>query len=487
MALALCLSLAGAVLLIPFVHALIPLLPLLSFQPCAKLRFPPNKLSRVQIITVIAFLSLKSSLKQLGLVPSLRPSRVSASPARNGNAFHLPDLRLGMPVVVNRADMESYERATCAPNTASPTSGANSLFLLSPVTEPLMLLLLARPVCPILPLGSVNVRNRFDFISPGECKNVSLRTRLRAEASLRRKGRRVKRGVEFDVAIEVFGEDTGELIFRQVMTILQFLDRMVEPIWHESPQMESNDLYSLPDDAYRITSEEMLTIQQEAPSAWAALCKDYNPTHISATAARLLGFPGRIAHGNQAAAMMVERLASTPGSSIRNLWLDSNMPSFMVVAFRRPMVVPMQLLVKTTDDATQQRSKRSDEALVMSHKQITAWAAEAGLPDNIRRVAKAHYKRVYSMDAFKGKRQDAIMAGCIFIACRDCNTPRTFSEIYSFTHVPKKEIGTVYKTLERFLSSTLDETLHHFRLYGRGKVYVEGRVGWLGQNSALQE
>jgi acyl dehydratase len=481
MALILYLSLAGAVALITLVHTLIPLLPLLSFQPCAKLYFSPDKLSGVQILIVIAFLSLKSSLKQLGLVPSLRPSRVRSSAARNGNAFHLPDVRLEMSVVVNRADMESYERATCAPNTASPTSGANSLFLLSPVTEPLMLLLLARPACPILPLGSVNVRNRFEFVSPGECKNVSLCTRLRAEAFLRRKGRRVKRGVEFDVAIEVFGEDTGELIFRQVITILQFLGSTVEPIWHESPQKESNDLYSLPDEACIYTSAELVTIQEEAPSAWAALCKDYNPIHFSSIAARLFGFPGKIAHGNQAVAMMVERLASTPRSSIGNLWLDSSIPSFMEVEFRRPMVVPMQLLVKTTDDATQQRSKVSDEALVMSHKQINTWAAEARLPDNIRRLAKAHYKRVYNMDAFKEKSQDAIMAGCIFIACRDCNNPRTFSEIYSFTRVPKKEIGAVYKTLARFLFSSLDETLHHFRLHGRGKVYVEGRVGWLGQ------
>ena len=53
--------------------------------------------------------------------------------------------------------MEFYGRATCASNIVSPTSGANSLFPLASVTKPLMLLLLARPACLILPLRSVNV------------------------------------------------------------------------------------------------------------------------------------------------------------------------------------------------------------------------------------------------------------------------------------------------------------------------------------------
>jgi acyl dehydratase len=481
MAFILYLSIACAVPLIFTARSLIPLNPLLSSRPCTRLTFSPNELSGFQVTLVVLFVLFKPFLKQVGLVPLLRCSRVRDSPAGNEHAFHLPDVRLEMPLVVSRADMESYERATCASNTASPTSGANSLFLLSPVTEPLMFLLLARPACPILPVGSVNVRNRFEFLSPTECKNVSLRTRLRAEASLRRKGRRVKRGVEFDVVIEVLAEDTGDLIFRQIMTILQFLNEMVEPRWQDSSQKESSDSSSLPDEAYKTTSEEMVTIHEKEPSKWAALCKDYNPIHISVMAARLFGFPGKIAHGNQAAAMMVESLASAPRSLSKYLWLDSSRASFMEVEFRRPMVVPLQLLTKTTDDAAPQKSEESDETLLTSNKQMTAWAAEGGLPDNVRQAAKVHYKRVYDVTAFKGQSQDAIMAGCIFIACRDCNMPRTFSEIHGFTRVPKRELGLIYKLLERFLASAIDETVLSFRLCGKNKVYVEGRVGWLGQ------
>lgn len=282
--------------------------------------------------------------------------------------------------------------------------------------------------------------------------------------------------MEVDVVIEVFGEDTEELIFRRVVTILQFLSPTMEPRWLESQQTDSSSQPWPPEKAYSTIAKETLTIQEEAPLKWAALCKDYNLIHISALAARLFGFPGKIAHGNQAAAMMVERLASNVQSSIRGLWRDSSRASFMEVEFRRPMVVPLQVGILTANKTTTQRSNKSDEALQTSHRQIVAWAVEGGLPDKVRQAAKAHYQQVCDANAMKDRKQDAVMAGCIFIACRDCNAPRTFSEnIY----VPKKEIGAVYKTLEKFLSNANTETLQHFRPEGKQKVYVEGQIGWL--------
>ena len=474
------LSIASALPLILCIQSLLPLIPLLSFQPRSRLRFPPNKLSGFQIAIVILFLFLKSSLKQLRVVPRLKAAHAGDSRPSTQGAFELPDIRLTMPVMVSRADMECYERATRAPNNASPTSGANSIFLLSPVTEPLMLLLLARPACPILPLGSVNVRNRFEFLSPGECKTVSLRTRLRAEASLRRKGRRVKRGMEFDVVIEAFGEDTGYLIFRQVMTVLQFLNETVEPRWRGLPQKEAIDVNPGQESAYELLGEETVTIEEAAPSIWAALCKDYNPIHVSAIVARLFGFSGKIAHGNHAAAMMMEGLASSPRSVNRDLWLDSSRASFMEVEFRRPMVVPLQLYVKVALGASTPGSDQTNRVIRMACSRIDTWADIVDLDDKVRHVAKTHYKRIHASKSFESRSQDAILAGCIFIACRECSIPRTFSEIHAFTRVSKKEIGAVYKSLERFLAAANDEIVLQFRLYDKDKSYVEGRIGWLG-------
>lgn len=49
----------------------------------------------------------------------------------------------------------------------------------------------------------------------------------------------------------------------------------------------------------------------------------------------------------------------------------------------------------------------------------------------------------------KGKPQDAIIAACIFIACRLAKSPRTFKEICTLTQVPKKLLASCYRTLER--------------------------------------
>ncbi len=62
------------------------------------------------------------------------------------------------------------------------------------------------------------------------------------------------------------------------------------------------------------------------------------------------------------------------------------------------------------------------------------------------------YKLAYEHGQLKGKPREAVIAGCIFIACRQCNVPRTFREIYAITRVSKKEIGRVFKQLENFLS-----------------------------------
>jgi len=67
-------------------------------------------------------------------------------------------------------------------------------------------------------------------------------------------------------------------------------------------------------------------------------------------------------------------------------------------------------------------------------------------------TAKHIYKLVDDSKTMKTKTGPALIAGCIFIACRHNNVPRTFREIYALTKVSKKEIGRIFKQLESFLS-----------------------------------
>jgi transcription initiation factor TFIIIB Brf1 subunit/transcription initiation factor TFIIB len=93
---------------------------------------------------------------------------------------------------------------------------------------------------------------------------------------------------------------------------------------------------------------------------------------------------------------------------------------------------------------------KSTKSLLAAYKEIGAHCDAVNIPKNVSDTAKYLFKQVDDGKAFKGKSQDAIIAGCIFIACRQCNVPRTFREIFALTKVSKKDIGRVFKSLEAF-------------------------------------
>ncbi|KAM0748972.1 transcription initiation factor IIB [Meredithblackwellia eburnea MCA 4105] len=76
------------------------------------------------------------------------------------------------------------------------------------------------------------------------------------------------------------------------------------------------------------------------------------------------------------------------------------------------------------------------------------------LPKTISDTAKQLFKRVDEEKLLKGKNQDAVIAACIFVACRQGRVPRTFKEIVALTNVPKKDIGQCFKVLERAFENT---------------------------------
>ncbi|TGZ83262.1 cyclin-like protein [Ascodesmis nigricans] len=95
---------------------------------------------------------------------------------------------------------------------------------------------------------------------------------------------------------------------------------------------------------------------------------------------------------------------------------------------------------------------KDTKLLLAAYKEIGAFCDSMHLQKVVTDSAKQLFKRVDDSKKFKGKPQEAIIAGCIFIACRQEHVPRTFREICALTNVPKKEIGRVFKLLEKFFS-----------------------------------
>ncbi|KAF2747347.1 transcription initiation factor-like protein iib [Sporormia fimetaria CBS 119925] len=94
---------------------------------------------------------------------------------------------------------------------------------------------------------------------------------------------------------------------------------------------------------------------------------------------------------------------------------------------------------------------KTNKALMQAYSQIASLCDSASCGSSVADAAKHIYKMADDAKIFKGKSQDAIIAGCIFIACRQMGVPRSFREIFRLTHVSKKEIGRTFKALEAFV------------------------------------
>lgn len=101
---------------------------------------------------------------------------------------------------------------------------------------------------------------------------------------------------------------------------------------------------------------------------------------------------------------------------------------------------------------TNQKSNldKSQKQLTNAYREIGELCDGWSLPKNVVDIAKHLYKLTTDASLFKAKGQDVVIAGCIFIACRQSGNPRTFRETFSLTRVSKKEIGKIFKTLEKF-------------------------------------
>ncbi|KAK6510702.1 hypothetical protein TWF506_009804 [Arthrobotrys conoides] len=254
----------------------------------------------------------------------------------------MPKLSVSMPFKLTEKDINLYTKATSSTRENLDADEASKALFLSAVTEPCMLLLVAKRGCPIQPLGAVNVRNSFKLFRPELCKISDLQSAEGAMvvATLGSEARIVKRGVEFDLIVElgvkVLDGDTTEMktVFRQVFTMLQFA--------RIPKSLKVSEVSQKPEFEFKMDSEKQAERQVQlswnGPKDWARVCKDYNPIHISSIAAELYGLPGKIAHGNHMAALALAKVERKPLKQDGGLALD--------VKFKRPVTVPARMDVR---------------------------------------------------------------------------------------------------------------------------------------------
>ena len=80
---------------------------------------------------------------------------------------------------------------------------------------------------------------------------------------------------------------------------------------------------------------------------------------------------------------------------------------------------------------------KTTKALLTAYREIDTFCESMSIPKSVADSAKGQFKEVYEAGAFRGKSQDNIIAGFIFISCRQHKVPRTFREIFALTKVSK--------------------------------------------------
>jgi transcription initiation factor TFIIB len=100
------------------------------------------------------------------------------------------------------------------------------------------------------------------------------------------------------------------------------------------------------------------------------------------------------------------------------------------------------------------RSPHSERKLRSAFRSITSWCDQFSLPKTTSDIAKQLYRRADEENLLRGRPLNAVMAACIFIACRQAHMPRAFREVCNLTHVSKKVLVQCYKAFEQAFNIT---------------------------------
>ncbi|PIA17226.1 transcription initiation factor IIB [Coemansia reversa NRRL 1564] len=96
----------------------------------------------------------------------------------------------------------------------------------------------------------------------------------------------------------------------------------------------------------------------------------------------------------------------------------------------------------------QSKSQQREHILLEAYKTISTLCDSYAIPKTIKDIAKQLFKKVADERLCKGRNNDATVAVCIFLACRQGHAPRTFKEICALTRVSLKEVTRTLKVIK---------------------------------------
>lgn len=142
--------------------------------------------------------------------------------------------------------------------------------------------------------------------------------------------------------------------------------------------------------------------------------------------------------------------------------------------YRRPNDHIRQLSLAMSTEMPKQHCYPRSFPPMEAFDQIDAFCEGSGIPKAVIDMAKYFYTEAHGGGLFRHRcsTQPAMVAGCIFVACRQCELPRSFQEISKLTNVSKSDLGKKFKLLNMFFSSQA-----YFKVEDEGENSAETAYG----------
>ena len=111
-----------------------------------------------------------------------------------------------------------------------------------------------------------------------------------------------------------------------------------------------------------------------------------------------------------------------------------------------PLVRSTMERLKIWDFRSQIRTP-TDRNLRQAFYELDVLKAKLGLSDAIIQKTAYVYRKAQERQLVRGRTTSAILAACVYIACREIGTPRTLKDISAISNVKRKDLARCYRLL----------------------------------------
>jgi transcription initiation factor TFIIB len=99
-----------------------------------------------------------------------------------------------------------------------------------------------------------------------------------------------------------------------------------------------------------------------------------------------------------------------------------------------------------------------DRNLAFAMTELDRLSSQLGIPQGVKEESAMLYRQAIEKKLIRGRSIEAMVAACIYAACRKRKVPRTLDEIAEQSRVSRKELGRCYRLILKELATPIPAT-----------------------------